>query len=316
MTPSRAKAVAQIAYLFTFPLVMNYREMYRQAVDASSSSFSGGFGTWRQVAPTESGSGGVAGPSGGALQSMVWLDLRTEPWWYTEPAVPPGVSFRSRWIDLWGFELDDRGAPKDGRHRASVLAASPTRVRSVPVEVDAVVRGESAFVALRTEVRWRDESAGREVPRVLADMVLEPVSAHLGRPAPAPAPAMSWWRWRDGMEVTDEFWSCASFALSLTTPHPDDRSILDRIAEIGVVSGQPWDASRFPDEIAESIGTGMDGGLSDLLEATSETVDACGEPCRREEMDRDCFGRALGALYPVDALGGLRWPTDMTEALQ
>lgn len=173
MTPSRAESVAQMAYVFAFPLVMTYREMYRQAVDASSSSFSGGFGTWRQVAPTESGSGEVVGPSRSAIQSTVWLDLRTEPWWYTEPALPPGVSFRSRWIDLWGFELDDSGAPEDGRHRASVLVASPTRVRNVPGEIDAVLHGESAFVALRTEVRWRDESAGRDVPGVLADSVLE-----------------------------------------------------------------------------------------------------------------------------------------------
>jgi hypothetical protein len=49
----------------------------------------------------------------------------------------------------------------------------------------------------------------------------------------------------------------------------------------------------------------MDGALSDLLEAAFKTIDACGEPCRRGEMDRDYFARALGALCP-DAVGGLR----------
>jgi hypothetical protein len=90
---SRARAVAASAYLFTYRLVMNYRDMYRQAVDPSSSVFSGGFGTWRHRVDREPRTGGSGRPHEDVLHSSIWLDLRSEPWLCTVGEVPPGLSF-------------------------------------------------------------------------------------------------------------------------------------------------------------------------------------------------------------------------------
>ena len=44
LTPEEARTIAKEAYIFNFPLVMMYRTMYLQAIDATSKSYSGGFG--------------------------------------------------------------------------------------------------------------------------------------------------------------------------------------------------------------------------------------------------------------------------------
>jgi hypothetical protein len=301
LTPNRARAIATTAYLFTYPLVMNYRGMYRQAIDPSSSAFSGGFGTWRHTHLSEPRTGGPGRPREEAVYSSISLDLRSEPWWCTMGAVSPEVSFAGRWVDLWGFLVDDCGAG----HRAHdpVLVARPSTVLDIPSEIGGVVHGESGFVVLLTETRWRDPFKLPGVEPVRPDIVLEPVSTHLGRAAPRPAPAITWWLWHDRLETTDEYWSCANLALSLITPNRDDRPILDRIAEIGVVPGTPWDASAYPDEILEAIHAGMDHALSDLLEAASELAFDDFTSFRRAEMDRDYFRRAVGALRVSNRLG-------------
>jgi hypothetical protein len=301
LTPRQARAVATTAYLFAYPLVMNYRRLYLQAVDPLSSEFSGGFGTWRHTIVSEPRTSGPGRPREDAVYSSIWLDLRSEPWWCTMGAVSPEVSFSGRFVDLWGFLVDDCGAG----HRAqdAVLVARPSPVRNVPSDIEGVVSGESGFVVLLTETRWRDPYQLPGVEPERPDIVLEPVSAHLGRAASSPAPAVTWWPWRDRLEITDEFWACANFALSLTTPNHDDRSVLERIAEIGVGPGAPWDASAYPDEILEAIRDGMDDALSDLLEAASEPGGGYPDHARRVEMDRDYFGRAVGALAHSGRLG-------------
>mgnify|MGYP001812588836 CR=1 FL=1 len=296
MTPRGARAIAATAYLYLYPLVVQYGEMYRQAVDPASSSYSGGFGEWRRTDHVEVSREGAGGTGGRVLRSTVWLDLRAEPWCYIQPAVPADVVFRSRWIDLCGFVLDERDAAVGGDRRVSLLAASPTPVRDVPDGIEGIVRGESAFVELQTEVRWRDERARPSVPVVFDDVTLEPVSAQRGRPAPAQAPAIAWWPWQEDTEITNEFWSCANFALTLATEHPDDRDVLERIATIGVAPGQSWDPTLLPDGTVDAIEAGMDDALSDLFDAAGAPPTARPARCGRDAMDRDYFGRALDAL--------------------
>ena len=98
--------------------------------------------------------------------------------------------------------------------------------------------------------------------------------------------------------MTDEFWSCANFALTLITPNLQDESFLDRIAEVGVDAGRRWDASMFSDEVAVAIRAGMDGALSDLMEGAGDPVHSESHHVRRTEIDRDYFGRAVRALRP------------------
>jgi hypothetical protein len=299
LTPSRARAVATTAYLFCFPLVMNYRDMYRHAIDTASPTHSSGFGRWRHTSIGQRRRAGPGRPREVVVVSSVWLDVRAEPWWCEVGDVPSEVQFSGRWLDLWGFTLKSDPLRQRVEAGGAVLASAPMRVVGVPPEISGIVRGESGFVALRTETRWRDPFALLGAQPVMPDIVMEPVSEHLGWAAPKPSPAIDWFPWHDGVESTDAFWSCASFALSLTTSTAEDRPILDRIAEVGVVAGRSWDPSAFSHDVLDAIGGGMDDALSDLLEAASDVSHRHATDVCREDMDRDYFWRALSALGAV-----------------
>lgn len=298
--PSRARAAAAVAYVFTFPLVMRYRRLHRQALDAGSPVYSGGFGTWRDEHVTEPRRGGNGRPNMEFVHSSAWLDLRAEPWWCEVGEVSSDVSFHGAFVDLWGHPIADIGPSRSG----PVLVAAPQRVRDVPSQIRGIVRGESSVVEIATVTTWSDPYRVPANPPDRPDVVLAPMMSRLDRSRPRHGGVVTpWMPWFEGLETTDEFWPCANFALSLTAPNQDDRHILEEIANIGIVPGEPWSPTVFPRIVADAIRDGMNDALTDLMVAAAEWGSDADHSCPRTEMDRDYFARALAALHPRRRIG-------------
>lgn len=297
MQPDHARTVAKAAYIFLYPLVVTYGAMYRQAVDTTSASYGGGFGRYRHVRTAPVGAPVGNGDRGAGVRSSVWLDVRSEPLVLTPPKPCRRLPCVTRWADLWTFAVDVAAVgDNDGRSRGSVVVAAPTWEGRLPDDVDGVVRGESPFVCSSTTTHSPDPVDVALVIDGLNATVLEPLSRHVGRPAPRGAPPIGWWPWTDGIEATEQFWSCASFALALTTPHPRDRLLLERIAEIGVVAGRPWDPRPLSAEIVDAIDVGVDDAVTDLLRAAAQPLDPTLLHRSRNDTDSDYFTRALAAM--------------------
>jgi hypothetical protein len=229
------------------------------------------------------------------LYSSTWVDVRSEPWLTRPPSIDVDHFLTACASDLWGFAIDEIGP--DSGARETVLLASPAWQGEVPGVVDRVVRGDSAFVHLESCVGMRGSGDLGQVGRIHHDCLLEPLSAHVGRRAPTPAPPPRWAPFHTGAETGDEFWSLANFALSLTTPHPQDREMLDRIAVIGVVAGRPWAASSLDPDVAEAIDDGRADAVSRLMRSAAEALGPDLLRRSRFATDRDYFRRALGSLW-------------------
>jgi hypothetical protein len=66
---------------------------------------------------------------------------------------------------------------------------------------------------------------------------------------------------------TADFLTYAADLLAVNSPHPTDFSQLARIANLGIVAGEPFDASRFSAEELAEIDTGRAAALQDMLAA-------------------------------------------------
>jgi hypothetical protein len=88
--------IARDAYVFAYPLVMNYRTMYMQAIKGD-----GAFGKWRHLGLSTPADFDIVTPANDTPYSYAWLDLRAEPWVLTIPKIEPKRFYTSQWDDYW-----------------------------------------------------------------------------------------------------------------------------------------------------------------------------------------------------------------------
>ena len=253
LTADEAKTIAKEAYIFNYSLVMMYRTMYLQAIDAKSKSFSGGFGKWLHLGMSTPQDTDIVRPNNDTPYSYAWVDLRAEPWVLTIPKIEANRFYTSQWDDLWSFVLDNAGSVDDGNDGMSVLLASPTWQGELPKGVKRVIQGDTDFLGSLTRTQLIDPKDLPNVKRIQKEYKLQPLSAYLGKPAPKAAPTIQWKPWKEGAETTDEFWAYVNFLLSFTTPNPQDKPVLDKMARIGLGAN----AAKPSAEIQAAMEQGM-----------------------------------------------------------
>ncbi len=295
ITPDEAKKIAKEAYIFNYPLVMYYRTMYLQAIDTQSPSYSGGFGQWLHLGTSTPKDTDIVSPNNDSPYSYSWVDTRAEPWVLTMPKIEAKRFYTSQWDDLWGFVIGNAGSVDDGNDGVNVLLASPTWKGKLPKGVKRVVQGDSEFLGTLTRTQLIEPKDLPNVKKIQKEYKLQPLSAYLGKSAPAAAPAIDWKPWKEGLETTDEFWAYVNFLLPFTTPNPQDKPVLDRMAQIGLGAN----ATKPSAEIQAAMQQGMQDALAELKKGSTHITDPSLFFRSRKDLDKDYFNRALGVLVGI-----------------
>lgn len=137
-SPQEIRAIAKDAYIFSYPVVMNYRTMYMQAIEGDRE-----FGKWLHLGLASPADTDIVTPNNDTPYSYAWLDLRAEPWVLTMPKIEKDRFYTSQWDDFFGYVLDNAGSVVDGNDGGSYLLASPSWKGETPKGITRVIRGES-----------------------------------------------------------------------------------------------------------------------------------------------------------------------------
>ena len=295
VTSAEAKKIAKEAYIFNYPLVMMYRTMYLQAIDTSSKSYSGGFGKWLHLGTSSPKDTDIVSPNNDSPYSYAWVDLRAEPWVLTLPKIEAKRFYTSQWDDLWGFVIGNAGSVDDGNDGVSVLLASPTWKGELSKGVNRVIQGDTDFLGTLTRTQLLEPKDLANVKKVQKAYKLQPLSTYLGKPAPPAAPAIDWKPWKEGSQATAEFWDYVNFLLPLTTPNPQDKPVLDKMAKIGLGAA----ASKPGAEIQAAMAEGMKEALAEMKKAATGKVDPALFFRSRKDTNKDYEDRALGVMMGI-----------------
>jgi hypothetical protein len=295
VTPEQMRAIAKEAYIFTYPLVLNYRTMYAQSIKAD-----GAFGKWLHLGQSSPADQDIVSPNNDTPYSYAWLDLRAEPWVLTMPKIERERFYTSQWDDLWGFVLDNPGSVNDGNDGVTVLLASPSWKGKVPQGVKRVIRGESSILGTltRTQVMGSDKELSR-VKEIQQGYKLQPLSTYLGTAAPARAPAIRWPAWTEGDETHEAYWSYVNLLLPLTTPHPADKAMYDKLASIGLKAGARWAPDKLDPSMRKALQQGLDDARAELKKLSEGKFDITKFFGTRAKIGTDYTNRALGVYVGI-----------------
>lgn len=304
MNPSSKElaALAEEAYIFSFPMLMGYRYCFATFLVPSLPSYRGPMNEMHGDPVTlDHNFRDVITPNADTPYSMAALDLRAEPMVLDVPAVTDRY-YVMQFVDLFGTNPHYVGSRATGSGAGSYLLVGPTFTGDDPGEFSAVLRFETdlVFVIGRSQLHGPDDV--ETLRPIMGSYHLEPLSARLGTAAPA-APALDWPVWNDEASRDERFIGYVNRLLEwCQPPHPREEAMFERFALAGIGVGLPFDHSDLDDGVRAALRSGVDrararitdrvGNLGSKINGWS-AVEALGD---RDFFDGDYLLRAAGAM--------------------
>ncbi len=238
---AETKAIAEEAFIYGLPIVMNYAVMQEFAVDRNSGQFKAPFNTiYNDTAVFTYRDTAVVTPNSDTPYSMVWLDLRAEPMVISVPAVPAGRYYSVQFIDGNAYNYGYIGTRATGPEAGDYLVVGPDWNGEKPTGISQVFKSTTPFslTIFRTQLFNPDDMPN--VARVQAGYKATPLSAFLGQPAPAAAPKIDFLpATTEG--IKDNFYAYLEAALEFVPVTPETRALRDGLASIGIGAGKTFD---------------------------------------------------------------------------
>jgi len=298
--PEEARALAQEAWIYGFPMAVNYKTMYEYAVNRNSADYKGPFNTLgcdaRLFTPDDRA---VVTPNSDTPYCMGWLDLRAEPVVLSVPVMDEGRYYSVQLVDGYTHNFAYVGSLSTGTDAGSYLLTGPGWEGEVPDGIDDAYPVESDFVLAiaRTQLFGEDDLA--RVAEIQEAYIVEPLSAYEGTEAPPPAPELDFPTWVDGAEFTGQSLEYVDFMLDFVAPSDEDMEVRARLAALGLGTPGRFEIADLAPEEREAV----EAGIQDAREALSAWIEPLqGDPLGSTRIfgTRDFLERTAQEAYGLD----------------
>lgn len=263
-TPEEATAIAEEAFIYGFPLVMNYGTMHEYFIDESSPQYKCPFNvlynTARVYTPADTT---VVTPNSDTPYSFVGMDLRAEPLVICIPAIEKNRYYSVQLIDMYTFNYGYMGSRTTGNGGGCFMIAGPAWNGETPAGVDKVFQCETDFSIAVIRTQLFNSGDIDNVKKIQAGYKAQTLSEYLNKPAPPAAPKIDWPKITKESMEKDPF-AYLGFLLQFcppTGPAEVEKPLRARFASIGIEAGKPFDASKLSSEQKAAIAPGMKSGL-------------------------------------------------------
>jgi len=260
LSPEDARAIAQEATIYGFPLVDNYRILHAYFVDAANPEYKG---EWNEVHNTARvytpDDRTIQSPNSDTPYSTVGADLRIEPLVFTVPKMEGGRYYALQFIDLYTFNFAYVGSRATGNEEGHYLLAGPDWQGETPPGINAVLRCESelALIIYRTQLFAPDDI--ENVKAVQSGYKVQPLSAFLGNAAPVAAPAIDFVKPLSAQEERGslEFFNVLNFVLQFCPTHPSERELMAQFAQLGIGAEGEFHIKALAPDLIKAVHEGM-----------------------------------------------------------
>ncbi|MDH3624008.1 MAG: DUF1254 domain-containing protein [Myxococcales bacterium] len=238
VSPKEAKAIAQEAYIYAYPMLENYRTMYAQALDKQAPGFTAPFNEFSHrselLGPDFKD---IVRPNNDTLYSLAWLNLRAQPIVITVPQIEDRY-YSIQLVDMYTNNLGYIGTRTTGSKAGSYLVAGPRWQGAKPGDVKRVFRSQSNFVycIIRTGVDGQDDVPA--VVKIQQGYHLTPLNVFLGRSRVPVASGLTFSAYDPQKAKSAGFIDYLNFLLTQVRVPPSEKALMKRFALIGIVPGQ------------------------------------------------------------------------------
>ncbi|MGO9111384.1 MAG: DUF1254 domain-containing protein [Thermoguttaceae bacterium] len=265
------KSIAEEGFIYGLPIVMNYAVMHDFCVDKGSGQYKGPFNQIASEARVFTYKDtSVITPNSDTPYSMLWLDLRAEPFVLSVPAVEKKRYYSVMLCDGNTFNYGYIGSRATGSEAGDYMLVGPGWKGETPAGVKKVFQSSTQFslVIYRTQLFNPEDMPN--VAKVQSGYKAQPLSAYLHQPAPPPVPAIDFPKCNKEM-VKENFFEYLDFALQFAPAGPEEKGIREKLARIGIGAGKKFNFKELSLAHKAEVGLGMKEGEKKVEAAISST---------------------------------------------
>ncbi len=265
ISPTEAKEIAKEAYIYGFPMVVNYKTMYMYALNKKSPEYKGQFNELsceaRLFTPDDKA---VVTPNSDTPYCMFWVDLRDEPQVISLPEIEAERFYHFQLIDLYTHNFAYLGTLTTGNKAGKYLIANQGWEGEKPEGVNEVIYCETDlfFVVVRTQLM--NENDLENVKNIQDAYQLQALSNYLGKDSPETVSADNFPVWNEGDQFTAASFNYLDVMLKLAKPVASEKELRNKFAKLGIGTEKGFDISSFDEETQKAIEEGVKEGFSEM----------------------------------------------------
>ena len=188
-----AYKTAEAAFIYGFPMVMNYAIFYDYFIDKTGADYKAPlnqlYNTARVYTPQDTT---IVTPNSDTPYSFVAMDLRAEPFVICNPDIEASRYFSVQLVDLYTFNFGYMGSRTTGNHAACNMIAGPSWKGEKPAGVAQMFASETDFAIALIRTQLFNPADIDNVKEVQAGYRAMTLSQFQNKPAPPAAPEINW----------------------------------------------------------------------------------------------------------------------------
>jgi hypothetical protein len=265
------KDIAKEAYIYGFPMLMNYGVMRAYFIDRNSGQFKAPFNQIyneaRVFTPADTA---IITPNSDTPYSFIGMDLRAEPIVICVPKVEKTRYYDVQLVDMYTFNYGYVGSRATGNDAGCYMVAGPDWKGATPAGIKKVFNSETQFGLAGFRTQLFGPSDMPNVVKVQAGYSVQPLSAFLHQPAPPPPPPIDFPPFTKD-DIKTPFAKYLNFVLQFCPPPAEEKDLRARFASVGIEAGKPFNFDSLSDVHKAEMGLGIKEGY-DAIVAAKDTV--------------------------------------------
>jgi hypothetical protein len=301
ISPDEAKQIAKEAYVYGFPLVVNYKTMYNYTLNEKSKEYKGQFNEKsceaRVYTPEDKA---IVTPNSDTPYCMFWIDLRNEPMVISLPEMEDERFYHFQLIDLYTHNFAYLGTLTSGNKAGKYLIAKEGWKGKKPEEINQVIYSETDlfFVIVRTQLM-----DAKDLPNVKAiqeKYQLQGLNSFLGKEPIKSKKIDDFLVWNDGDEFKTASFNYFNFMLNLTKPVASEIELRNKFAKLGIGTEKGFDLNSFDEETQKAIEEGVKEGIKEMTDFTTKVTTTDPTASTKIFGTRDFLTKSAKGNYNLD----------------
>jgi len=265
LTAEEARKIAREAYVYGFPLVMNYKTLSAYTLNKKSKEYKGEFNTKsceaRVYTPEDKA---IVTPNSDTPYCIFWSDISKEPVVISVPEIDAERYYSFQLIDLFSHNFAYIGTLSTGSQAGKYLIAPSNWEGDKPEGISDIIRCESDLFLTIVRTQLMDENDLNKVEAIQNEYQIQLLSSYLGKEVSKVSDKKDWPIWNEGDQFTEASFKYADVVLNMTQKIESETALRVQFAKLGIGTDEPFNFESFDKEIQDAIKAGVKEGFAEI----------------------------------------------------